>query len=108
MRRGAATCEACRFRAMRQQSEKVGGLLPDSKGQNIALHVLYVPCSLKRGLPSWRRVDAYVVAVLFVRKLSLWNVEHISSTVEWCGGPRARLREEAKLPGSQAPFTVEC
>jgi len=39
-----------RFRAKREQLETFYGLLPESQGQNLALTVLCVPCSLDRGL----------------------------------------------------------
>ena len=40
-----------RFRAKREQLERFyEGLVPESQGQNLALTVLYVPCSLDSGL----------------------------------------------------------
>jgi len=47
-----ASCGAVlgyRFRAKREQLTRVEGLLPESQGQNLALTVLHVPCSLDIG-----------------------------------------------------------
>ena len=39
-----------RFPAKREQTKRLSGLLPESRGQNLALTVFCVPCSLDSGM----------------------------------------------------------